>query len=197
MQRGEGLNHADRIEHPRQGPQNPLSRPAAGGRALPAYNVADGACSFRYGLTARERTALDRALDIVGRTLAEPGAFYGSAAAVKDYLRLQLGGERAEHFAVLFLDSQHRGIAFERLFTGTLTQTSVYPREAVLAALRHHASAVILAHNHPSGTAQPSRADEAITQTLRAALALVDVRVLDHIIVTPGEVLSMAEKGLL
>jgi DNA repair protein RadC len=100
-------------------------------------------------------------------------------------------------FAVLFLDAQNRLIAMDELFRGTLTQTSVYPREVVLRALRHEAASVVLAHNHPSGTVQPSRADEALTQTLKAALALVDVRVLDHVIVAPGGALSMAEKGLL
>jgi DNA repair protein RadC len=96
----------------------------------------------------------------------------------------------------LFLDSQHKLLAFEELFRGTLTQTSVYPREVVLRALHHQAAAVVLAHNHPSGSVQPSRADEALTSTLKAALALVDVRVLDHVIVGTGEALSMAEKGL-
>ncbi len=173
----------------------PARRRASVGEALPAYNLADGACSFRHSLTARERTALDRALDIVGRTLTGARLSCDSSASVKDYLRLQLAGEPAEHFAVLFLDSQHRCIAFERMFTGTLTQTSVYPREVVRAALRHHASAVVLAHNHPSGGVQPSRADQAITATLKSALAPVDVRVLDHIIVSGADALSMAEKG--
>ena len=100
-------------------------------------------------------------------------------------------------FAALFLDAQHRLVALEELFRGTLTQTSVYPREVVLRALHHHAAAVVLAHNHPSGQVAPSRADEALTQTLKAALSLVDVRVLDHIIVAPGQALSMAEQGLL
>jgi DNA repair protein RadC len=100
-------------------------------------------------------------------------------------------------FAVLFLDSQNRLIALEELFRGTLTQTSVYPREVVLRALHHHAAAVVLAHNHPSGTALPSRADEALTQSLKAALALVDVRVLDHFIVTRDNAASMAELGLI
>ena len=99
-------------------------------------------------------------------------------------------------FALLLLDSQHRLIALEELFRGTLSQTSVYPREVALRALHHHAAAVVLAHNHPSGSVQPSRADEALTQTLKAALALVDVRVLDHVIVAPGAALSMAEQGL-
>jgi DNA repair protein RadC len=100
-------------------------------------------------------------------------------------------------FAVLFLDSQNRLIALEELFRGTLSQTSVYPREVVLRALHHHAAAVVLAHNHPSGAAQPSRADEALTQSLKAALALVDVRVLDHFIVTRDQAASMAEMGLM
>jgi DNA repair protein RadC len=100
-------------------------------------------------------------------------------------------------FAVLFLDAQHRMLAMEEMFRGTLTQSSVYPREVVKRALHHQASAVVLAHNHPSGSVQPSRADEMLTHTLKAALALVDVRVLDHIIVSQGESLSMAEQGLL
>jgi DNA repair protein RadC len=100
-------------------------------------------------------------------------------------------------FAVLFLDAQNRMLAMEELFRGTLTQTSVYPREIVLRALQHGAAAVVLAHNHPSGTVDPSRADEVLTHTLRAALGLVDVRVLDHVIVAQGGALSMAERGLL
>ena len=99
-------------------------------------------------------------------------------------------------FAVLFLDAQNRLVAMEEMFRGTLTHTSVYPREVVKRALHHQAGAVVLAHNHPSGSVQPSRADETITQTLKAALALVDVRVLDHIIVGQGETFSMAERGL-
>jgi DNA repair protein RadC len=96
----------------------------------------------------------------------------------------------------MFLDNQNRLIALEELFRGTLTQTSVYPREVVLRALHHHCAAVVLAHNHPSGAAQPSRADETLTATLKAALALVDVRVLDHFIVTREQAASMAEMGL-
>jgi DNA repair protein RadC len=102
-----------------------------------------------------------------------------------------------EHFGVLYLDNQNRLIAFEYHFTGTLTQASVYPREIVRAALAHHAAAVVLCHNHPSGAVIPSRADEALTQTLKAALSLVDVRVLDHVIVAPGASFSMAERGLI
>jgi DNA repair protein RadC len=96
----------------------------------------------------------------------------------------------------LFLDVQNRLLEMEELFRGTLSQTSVYPREVVKRALHHGAAAVVLAHNHPSGSVQPSRADVALTQTLKAALALVDVRVLDHIIIGQGETLSMAERGL-
>lgn len=175
-------------------PRRRTAKPAAAG--LLAYNMADGACSLRHVLTARERTALDKALDIVGRRLTA-GTVLSSPDAVKAYLRLQLGGEPVEHFAVIFLNSQHRSIAFERMFTGTLTQTSVYPREIVVAALRHNAAAVILAHNHPSGSVEPSHADKALTYTLKEALRLIDVRVLDHIIVGPGAELSMAERGLL
>ena len=98
---------------------------------------------------------------------------------------------------MLFLDSQNKLLAMEEMFRGTLTQTSVYPREVVLRGLHHQAGAVVLAHNHPSGSVQPSRADESLTQTLKAALALVDIRVLDHVIVAPGQALSMAERGLL
>ena len=122
---------------------------------------------------------------------------FDSPKAVRDYLQLQLGARSHEVFAVLFLDSQNRLLAMEELFRGTLTQTSVYPREVVLRALHHQAAAVVLAHNHPSGTVQPSRADEALTQTLKAALALVDVRVLDHFIVTRDRAASMAEMGLM
>jgi DNA repair protein RadC len=117
--------------------------------------------------------------------------------AVKHYLQLHLGHKPHEVFAVLFLDARTRLIAMEELFRGTLTQTSVYPREVVQRALHLEAAAVVLAHNHPSGAVQPSRADEAMTQTLKAALALIDVRVLDHVIVAPGDAFSMAERGLI
>ena len=120
-----------------------------------------------------------------------------SPDAVKDYLRLKLGDRPHEVFAVVFMDSQNRVIACEELFRGTLNQTSVYPREVVLESLKRNAASVILCHNHPSGSAQPSRADEALTLTLKSALALVDVRVLDHMIVTRAKVLSFAEEGLI
>ena len=147
-----------------------------------------------------KRSELAAVLELARRTLAErlkDRDPFESPDAVKHYLQLQLGARPHEVFAALFLDSHHRLIALEELFRGTLTQTSVYPREVVTRALHHRAAAVILAHNHPSGCVEPSRADESLTHTLRAALALIDVRVLDHVIVAPGEALSMAERGLL
>lgn len=152
------------------------------------------------GLGPAKYAQLQAALEIARRTLREKldrGSALSAPQTVRDYLRLTLHGRPHEVFVVVFLDAQHRVVASEELFRGTLTQTSVYPREVVLKALQHHAAAVVLAHNHPSGTVQPSRADEALTQTLKAALALVDVRVLDHVVVAPGQALSMAEKGLL
>lgn len=122
---------------------------------------------------------------------------FTSPTAVKSYLSVLYLTKAHEVFVVLFLDAQNRLIAAEEMFRGTLTQTSVYPREVVLRALDHHAAAVILSHNHPSGCVQPSRADEALTQTLKQALALVDMRVLDHVICAAGETLSMAEMGLI
>jgi DNA repair protein RadC len=115
---------------------------------------------------------------------------------VKDYLALHLAARPQEVFAAMFLDAQHRLLTMEDLFHGTLTQTSVYPREVVRRALLLNAAAVVLAHNHPSGLAEPSRADELLTATLKHALALVDVRVLDHVVVGRGQVVSMAERGL-
>ena len=120
-----------------------------------------------------------------------------SPDAVKAYLRMKLGDRPHEVFAVVFMDSQNRVITYEELFRGTLSQTSVYPREVVMEALKRNAAAVILCHNHPSGSSQPSKADEALTLTLKSALALIDVRVLDHMIVTRTKVLSFAEEGLI
>lgn len=117
--------------------------------------------------------------------------------AVRDCLRIHFAGLEHESFVAMFLDAQHRLIATHELFRGTLTQTSVYPREVVKAALRENAAAIIFAHNHPSGVAEPSKSDEALTNALKSALALVDVRVLDHFIVSGTSVLSFAERGLL
>jgi DNA repair protein RadC len=151
-----------------------------------------------YTVTADDEI-IRQALEIIERRLTKPGEVFSNPSGVKDYLRLQLARREDQHrevFTVLFLDSQNRLIATEDMFTGTLTQTSVYPREVVRRALHHHAAAVVLAHNHPSGVAEPSRADEALTQTLKSALALMDVRVLDHFIVTLSSCRSMAEMGL-
>lgn len=151
------------------------------------------------GLGPAKRAELVAVLELARRALAQQlqdKPLFSTPQAVRDYLQLQLGSRPHEIFAVLFLDSQHRLIALEELFRGTLTQTSVYPREVVVRALAHQASNVVLAHNHPSGEAKPSRADEALTQTLKAALGLVDVRVLDHFVVTSTQAVSMAELGL-
>ncbi|MGJ7527711.1 RadC family protein [Variovorax sp. GB1P17] len=147
-----------------------------------------------------KRSELIAVLELARRAMGEKlrhRTVFDSPDAVKQYLQLHIGVRPHEVFAVLFLDVQHRLIAMEEMFRGTLTQTSVYPREVVTRALHHQAAAVVLAHNHPSGSIDPSRADESLTKTLQAALALVDVRVLDHIIVSPGLSFSMAEKGLL
>jgi DNA repair protein RadC len=152
------------------------------------------------GLGPAKRAEIVAVLELARRAMAQKlkeREVFADPNAVKHYVQLHLSGKAHEVFAVLFLDSQNKLLAMEEMFRGTLTQTSVYPREVALRALHHQASAVVLAHNHPSGTVQPSRADEALTQTLKAALALLDVRVLDHIIVGPGQALSMAEKGLL
>ena len=151
------------------------------------------------GLGPAKRAELVAVLELARRALAQQlreREVFDSPDAVKHYLQLHLAAKGHEVFAVLFLDTQNRLLAMEELFRGTLTQTSVYPREVVLRALHHQAAAVVLAHNHPSGSVEPSRADEALTNTLKTTLALVDVRVLDHVIVAPGQALSMAEKGL-
>ena len=120
-----------------------------------------------------------------------------SPRAVREFLQLSLGGRPHEVFAVIFLDSQNRMLGLEELFRGTLTQTSVYPREVVKTALRYNAAGVIFAHNHPSGVAEPSRADELLTQTLKQALLLVEIKTLDHFIVARTRTVSFAERGLL
>ena len=152
------------------------------------------------GLGPAKRAEIVAVLELARRAMAEQlkeRTVFADPNTIKHYLKLHLAARSYEVFAVIFLDSQNRLLAMEEMFRGTLTQTSVYPREVALRALHHQASAVVLAHNHPSGTVQPSRADEALTQTLKAALALLDVRVLDHIIVGPGQALSMAERGLI
>ena len=151
------------------------------------------------GLGPAKRAEIIAVLELARRAMAQrlrERTVLDSPQAVRHYVQLRLGALSHEVFAVLFLDVQNRMIAMDEMFQGSLSQASVYPREVVKRALHHQASAVVLAHNHPSGAVQPSRADEALTQTLKSALALVDVRVLDHIIVAQGQALSMAEQGL-
>ncbi len=152
------------------------------------------------GLGPAKRAEISAVMELARRSLAQgltERAVLSSPQQVKDYAQLQLAHRDREVFAVLFLDVQNRLIRLEEMFHGTLDQTSVYPREVVKRALDLQASAVILAHNHPSGVAEPSRADEFVTQTLKSALKLIDVRVLDHLVVGPSGVVSFAERGLL
>jgi DNA repair protein RadC len=152
------------------------------------------------GLGEAKRAQFAAAIELARRSIEEKlqsGAALTSPGAVRDYLRLALGGKLHEVFVCIWLDAQHRVIKFDEPFRGTLTQTSVYPREIVKAALAANAAAVIFAHNHPSGAAQPSQADELLTRNLKEALALVDVKVLDHFIVAGNHALSFAERGLL
>ena len=152
------------------------------------------------GLGPAKRAEIVAVLELARRALTsqlQEKTIFRNPQAIRSYLQLQLGGRAYEVFAVLFLDASHRLIVLEEMFRGTLTQTSVYPREVAVRALALNAANVVLAHNHPSGEAQPSRADETITQMLKAALALVDVHVLDHYIVTTTHAVSMAELGLI
>ncbi len=153
-----------------------------------------------YDLQSKANTKLQVAKELVRRSLVEVlrhRDVLSSPASVRDYLRMTLTGRDYEVFMVLFLDAQNRVIEPEEMFRGTLTQTSVYPREVVKRSLFNNAAAVIFAHNHPSGVAEPSHADEILTQSLKQALALVDVRVLDHFVVAAGGLMSFSERGLL
>lgn len=152
------------------------------------------------GLGSAKKAELAAVLEVAKRCLREDlgtRTVLSSPSAVGDYLRLALGGLAHEVFLALLLDSQHRVLKSVELFRGTLTQTSVYPREVVKAALAANAAAIIFAHNHPSGVAQPSRADEMLTRQLKEALALVEIQVLDHFIVAGNQCVSFAERGLL
>ncbi|SEL45832.1 RadC family protein [Nitrosovibrio tenuis] len=152
------------------------------------------------GMGPAKFAQLQAVLEMARRALEErlkSGDTMSSPKSVRDYLRLSLQGKKHEIFVGIFLDAQNRAIASEELFHGTLTQTSVYPREVVKRALYHNAAAIIFAHNHPSGIAEPSHADEILTQTLKQALALVDIKVLDHFIVGSGTAMSFAERGLI
>lgn len=171
-----------------------------GGIAGLLYASSDGLAQFRGLGGASRRAELLAVLELARRALGQQlrtREVFSSPDAVKHFLQLHLAHTAHEVFAVMFLDAQNRLLEMEVMFRGTLTQTSVYPREIVKRALEHEAAAVVLAHNHPSGTVQPSRADEVLTQTLKQALSLIDVRILDHVIVAPGNACSMAEVGVL
>jgi DNA repair protein RadC len=152
------------------------------------------------GLGQAKRAQFAAAIELARRSTKEElraGAALTSPGAVRDYLRLAIGARPYEVFVCIWLDAQHRAIRFEEPFKGTLTQTSVHPREIVKAALACNAAAVIFAHNHPSGVAQPSQADELLTHNLRDALALIEVKVLDHFVIAGNQAISFAERGLL
>jgi DNA repair protein RadC len=159
-----------------------------------------GALGSVAGLGMAKYAQLQAVLEMSRRALREKlsrGSALSSPQAVRDYLRLKLQDRPHEIFVGVFLDAQNRVLAVEELFRGTLTQTSVYPREVVKRALHHNAAALIFAHNHPSGIAEPSRSDESLTQALKQALSLVDVKVLDHFVIGAGAAMSFAERGLL
>ena len=165
-----------------------------------ALLAAGGELSKVSGLGPAKRSQLQAVLELARRALKEDLAqsnTLSSPKSVREYLRLALANRDHEVFAAILLDSQHRLIGCEELFRGTLSQTSVYPREVVKVALACNAAAVIFAHNHPSGVAEPSGADELLTRTLKSALALVDIEVLDHFIVAGNTAMSFAERGLL
>lgn len=151
-----------------------------------------------HSLDTRTRRAVERAAKLLEESAVYRIEAMNSPGAVRTYLKLKMAGLEHEEFHVIWLDAQNRLIAFDRMFSGSLTETSVYPREVVKAAMRHNAAACILAHNHPSGVPEPSRADEMLTRTLKETLAMVDVKVLDHFIVAGNNrPLSFAERGML
>ncbi len=152
---------------------------------------------FAAELPASAQHTIREALTLLERQLREPGAAFTSSTSVRDWLRLQLATLEREEFTALFLDNQHRLIAHETLFTGTISHTQVHPREVVKAGLKHNAAAIIVAHCHPSGHAEPSEADRRLTGRLNQALDLVDIRLLDHLVVGGMDIVSLAERGWL
>ena len=153
-----------------------------------------------HGMGPAKYAELQAVMELAQRAIGEQlqaGHLLGSPDAVRQYLRMQMGRQQHESFVVLFLDVKNRLLTMKEMFRGTLTHTSVYPREVVKAALTHNAASVMLAHNHPSGTAEPSEADLLLTRALVQALSLVDVRVLDHFVVAGSQVHSFAEHGQL
>ncbi|MBU1666252.1 MAG: DNA repair protein RadC [Gammaproteobacteria bacterium] len=164
------------------------------------FNADQAEFNAFHGMGPAKYAQLQAVLEMARRALGEnlkQGDALNSPRAVRDYLRLRLGGRNHEIFMVVFLDAQNRVLAAEEMFRGTLTQTSVYPREILIHALRHNAAGVILAHNHPSGIAEPSQADRWLTDQLKTALGLVDVKVIDHFIVAGSEGFSFCERGWL
>lgn len=152
---------------------------------------------FARALPPGEQQTIREALALLESQLREPGASFTSVHAVRDWLRLQLASQEREEFVALFLDNQHRLIAFETLFTGTINHTQVHPREVVKAALKYNAAAAIVAHCHPSGMAEPGQADRRMTERLKQALDLVDIRLPDHLVVGGMDIVSFAERGWL
>lgn len=163
-------------------------------RSAPPDRFADLA---PHDLTPAETDSLIRLALAVLADRHRPGVALGSPEDTRAYLRLTLGDRRNEVFGCLFLDNRHRVRAMEELFQGTIDGATIHPREVLVAVLRHNAAAVVLFHNHPSGVAEPSHADEAITRRLRDLLSLIDVRVLDHLVITTQESISFAQRGLI
>ncbi|MFG0372560.1 MULTISPECIES: RadC family protein [Citrobacter] len=150
---------------------------------------------FARALPPAEQQTIREALTLLERQLREPGASFTSSHAVRDWLRLQLASLEREEFIALFLDNQHCLIAHETLFTGTINHTQVHPREVVKSGLKHNCAAVIVAHCHPSGLAEPSHADRQVTTRIQQALGLVDIRLLDHLVVGGMDIISFSERG--
>ncbi|HCD7968136.1 DNA repair protein RadC [Escherichia coli O10] len=162
----------------------PLSVMAQHGCLLPATS----------GLTPYAQQTIRRAINLLDKYLRQPGISFTSSAAARDWLRLQLAGQEREVFIVLYLDNQHRLLESETLFAGSVNHVQVHSREVVKSALRFNAAAVVLAHNHPSGDPEPSKADRQMTDRLKEVLELVDVKTLDHLVVGQDGIVSFAER---
>jgi DNA repair protein RadC len=160
-------------------------------------DAAEYVVSKGVDLHGGEDTVIAAALEILVRRMRKAGDTMSSPETIKTWLRIHLGNAEHECFGCIWLNTQNRYIAHETLFTGTLSQAAVYPREVVKRALHHNAAAVVLYHNHPSGLAEPSRADEVLTNQIKSALAMVDTKTLDHFVVTTLDVTSFAERGLI
>ncbi len=171
------------------------ARPVSGAIGVAEPKFTTGWVSVS-GVAISDDLLVDTALKILAEQLVR-GDLLESPSVTRKYLALRFSSLEHEVFSCLFLDNRHRVIACEELFRGTIDGASVHPREVVKQALAHNAAAVILAHNHPSGVAEPSQADELITLRLKDALAIVDIRVLDHLIVAGARVVSLAERGVL